>query len=178
MGKQICFFANETDINNMISIIKQKNGIIIIEDGYELNEFELLNITNQEYCRQRFKHNNFFIKLISSKTEFNYYPKNERKCIDEMVSDVIQFGVCKPVMQKDGYFEHGRFWYQTKYLINGKNIIKSKDIELLYNSLRNYIIKNYRKSRNKLWYIGPDTYIKYKQGLFIPCSLNTLIEFI
>jgi len=66
---------------------------------------------------------------------------------------------------KDNHVEHGRIWYQTQYY-DAMGVIKKKHKRLIdqYNNYKKWILKNYRISKCRDFYIGEEAYKLYKSG--------------
>lgn len=221
MGKQICYFAKQKDINELIVYIYMLKGKIIGSESKELSEEELQLLYDYDFCQERFGKNKFWITKPGFKLVLKKYGGVE--AIDELSSEVIEFSLCTPQLEKEidtspvdnnfrkgGYliiddsdeyqrqiqelmknptyidnpnyikngYEHGRLWYAPEYYDDsGEKIHKSKELDTLYNALNRYIRKNYRISKTKFGYIGPDAYQRYLEGKFIPCSGRNKIEF-
>jgi hypothetical protein len=222
MGKQIRFFVTQNDVNELIKAIKLNNGIIVDSYGEELHNEELESIADYEYCEKRFWGSSFFIKLPSSKLAFSNYEKLDKKYINQLVSEIIQFNACAPhpkkvidrspvdnKFKKGGFivihdsekyhreleeymknplyidnpnyvingYEHGRFWYEPKYYDEeGKHRGKLKDLDGLFNNLSKFIKMNFKLTADKYYYIAPDAYKKYQEGVFVPSSGRNVIK--
>lgn len=83
-----------------------------------------------------------------------------------------------PNYVKNGY-EYGRVYYQTSYFDDTHDCMMSKSPELdsLYNSIKRYIYRMYKKGKDKFFCIAPNAYEKYLRGEFVPCSGNNRIFF-
>lgn len=74
-------------------------------------------------------------------------------------------------------FEHGRFWYTSDFYDDeGKKVRKSKELDKLFNGLSKFIKRNFKETKDKFAYIGPDAYEKYQEGVFVPCSGRNIIN--
>lgn len=178
MGKQTRFYTTENDIEQLVSFIIENGGTIINEDGYEPNEHELSNIGNQAFCANRFRFPSFFIKLPSSKLFYHYSEKIDRKCIDSLISEIVEFSPCRKNEKNSLWTQYGRIWYARQYYDkNGVIVEKSKELDVLFSKLHKYIRKNYKISEDKFYYIGPDAYAKYLEKIFYPSEGLYLIEF-
>lgn len=75
-------------------------------------------------------------------------------------------------------FEHARFWYSPTFFTSDNNVVrKSKKSDALFNNLKTVIKENFKLSKDKFAYIGPDAYEKYLLGTFIPCSGRNRLVF-
>ena len=170
MGRQVCFFATNEDLQSLIELVKSKGGIFV-------------NLRNEKL--EEFVNGQFFITLKNSKLSYwnnnKTLPYTEGQFIDRFSSEIVILDSCRRVEfpNKDPYgYEHGRFWYETSYFDNdGNTVKKSKELDLFFNSLKRYITKNYILSINKHWYMGPDAYQKYLEGNYVPYSGITPIKF-
>jgi hypothetical protein len=214
MGKQICFFVTQKDVNALVEQIHSYKAFVVNAEGQRLNDEDLLSIADYDYCQKHFGSNKFFI--VKPEFALCFYFNINKNTIDEMKAEVISFSLCSPQperivdtspvdnnFRKNGFividdsdeyqrqleelmknptyidnsnyvkdgFEHGRFWYSPQYYdVNGNNINKSKELDTLFNGLSKFVKKNFRQSKDEFAYIGPDTYEKYQEGVFIPCS--------
>lgn len=169
MGRQVCFFVSNKDLQDLVELVKSNGGTLI----NSRNEKQNTIISGQ-----------VFIVLPNSKL---YYWENNKlhnyeqgHIIEQLSSDIIAFSESRLTNDQKfpNWYEHGRFWYGTSYYDNDGNVIKkSKELDLFFNSLKRYITKNFTISVDKHWYIGPDAYKKYLDGTFIPCSGITPIDF-
>lgn len=221
MGRQVCFYITQFDVDDLIKVIYNKNGIIIDSTGKKLNENELKLMTDSNYYQKHFNSNKFFITKQELFLKYNF--ENNQKHINEIVSEVIEFSLCTPIPKKivdtsivyndfkrygftvindadkfheqmkelmnnptfidnpnycQNGFENGRLWYSQEYYNDEwQKVNKSKELTELFNSLKNYITKKYKLSKDKFAYIGPNAYDEYICGQFIPCCGKNKIFF-
>jgi len=177
MGRQILFFSVQADIDELVEEIIKKQGIVIYENGDSLSQEDLNNINDRNYRASHFKYSSFFIKLTDSNIKYNYYTNIDRKCLNTLISEVIDFNLCR--QGKELYsFQDSRLWICTQYYNEQKNLVKqSKPILALYNSLVKFIKKQYTISKDKFAYMGPYCREEYLAGRFIPCNNKVIIEF-
>lgn len=118
------------------------------------------------------------VKIIDTSSVDNHFIKNGYVVIDDsekyhgMMNELMKHPVyvLNPNYIENG-FEYGRLWYSPDCMSgNGIRTKKSKELHELYNALRRFIQHNYKLTKDKFAYIGPDAYEKYKQGNFVPCS--------
>jgi len=177
MGKQTRFYASANDVSQLVKEVRGWGGIFICEDGYELNDYEISMISDEEYCSSRFRYANFYIKLNSSRIDFVYYLEIDRRCINLSLSEVIEFSTCARAPRNSVCYEHGRIWYEPMNTIDrGMRKGESTAIDRLYIQIDIYIKRNYILSEDRFAYIGQDAMEKYHMGVFLPCSLHNPIR--
>lgn len=172
MGRQFMFYANQIDVDNLIQVVQKYNGIIINEDGSILDPDDLSHILEYEYLKQKFSYVGLYIKLENSLIEYNHHPSIHRTCLKMFESEVIQFSLPCP-RKNEKSFSWGRLWYAPKaYDTDGNILVKTNDLNILYNNIKLYVRKNYCLSQNKSSYIAPNCYELYKKGEYIPLTIN------
>lgn len=94
MGKQICFYGTQKDVNDIIEKIQLKYGVVIDGTGTVLSKTELNSIADWYYSKSHFGGNKFYI----TKQEFlpYYRTKTTEKSINELTFEVIEFSLCTP----------------------------------------------------------------------------------
>ena len=220
MGRQICFYATQKDVDLLIREMQRNGGIVIGYDGEELSKEHLSCIADYGFCENHFGGNRFLVTKNSFPLSHSVLEGEGE--INPVESTVIEFALCTPHppktidlslvennFRRDGFividdsdeyhrqmselmknptyidnpnyiqngFEHGRLWYSPKFFdSDGKNCSKSKELDGLYNGMRRFIKRNFKQTKDKFAYIGPDAYAKYKEGAFIPCSGRNRID--
>ena len=178
--------------------IKQEQFFILVNSDFSGNSFGMSQayIAKKEFDLFYNSYDNIEkINQISSEAiEFHTCPPSPAKTIDTspvdnnfkkggfiVVDDSDEFDrQMKELMKNPTYidnpsyvengFEHGRFWYAPEYYDDyGNKVRKSKELDILFNNLSKFIKKNYRLTKDKFAYIGPDAYEKYLEGSFVPC---------
>lgn len=170
MGRQVCFFVTKKDLQNLIDLVNA-NGGIMLNSRNEIQD----TLTNGQV----------FIRLNNSNLyywdDYKLYEYSAGHIINQQASDIISFSDCRLIDEQSKNicrYEHGRFWYAPSYYDNNEQLVrKTKDLEKFFNKLKRYIVKHFIISVDKSWYIGPDAYIEYKKGFFVPCSGNYQIKF-
>lgn len=89
MGRQICFFATQKDVDFLVREVEKKEGFILDFSGNALSQSELASIADEEYCQQRWGSNQFCVATKNSSITY----KNSK--IDVLSSDIITFSLCK-----------------------------------------------------------------------------------
>lgn len=172
VGQQVCFFAIQKDMDELFNYIYSKGGIVINEDGNELNEYDLAHIMDKDYLDNRFRFYGLYIKISTSKIIYDYYPSIDRTCLCDSKSDVLQLSIPQHMKDMDKYeFQYGRV-----YLFGIDNGNTAKTVKL-YDSIKYYIRKNYIIGENKWTYIGKNAYEQYKLGKYIPCCPRVPTKF-
>lgn len=176
MGLQTRYFATQEDMVELFKYIYSQGGIAINEDGTELTEYDIAHILDSVYMNNRFKFCSLYIKMSDSNIIYNYYPNIDRKCLNFLKSDVLQFDVPESKldqekMQKE--YHEGRFYFF------GEQYGNSPKTKSLYSSIKKYIIKNFISEKCKRGalnsYMGKNAFEQYKKGKYI-VSYNRVFE--
>ena len=182
MGRQICFFATPVDYFLILEHIVDIGWFFIDYNGEERSLTEIKQMIEDHYNYEG-KRLSFFISSKTLKIVKDSFPNFSR--IDEYCSEVIEISICSPpppnirgLITLPNQYESGRLWYTRQYYdYTGNTVLKSTEIDKMYNSLVRKIKKNSILSRDKFAYILPDAYRRYKEGIFIPCSGKISIIF-
>ena len=154
MGKQICFYGTQIDVNNIIDIIHQKNGVVIDGTGTVLSKTELNSIADWYYSESHFGGNKFYI----TKQEFlpYHHTKTTKKSIKEFPFEVIEFSLCTPSPAKvlDTSYVDARFTKEGFVVIDDSDEYHRLMNELMENPIYvcnpNYVENGFEHGR--LWY--------------------------
>lgn len=94
MGKQICFYITQKDVNTLIEQIYLQDGFVLDSTGTALSKDELFSIADCDYCKKHFNSNKFFI----AKQNFSlcYHANTAKRSIDEKKAEVVEFSLCTP----------------------------------------------------------------------------------
>lgn len=114
MGKQICFYASQKDVDALTEQIHRQGGLVVDTVGKPLSKDELQLISDYNYCKEYFGSNKFFV--VKSNPSLHFDSDTVKRSIDEMKAKVIEFSLCTPSPTRvidtssvDDYFRKGGF---------------------------------------------------------------------
>lgn len=147
MGRQIRFFTMNNDEDYFIQTIFNSSDKIVDSKGNSMTLGEI------KLCRL-----NLYIISPNSKI---FYTKNN--FINSINSDVIEYARNTVNIKKQ--VEYGRLWLETKYYDTyGNAVTKEKWLSAKFSKYKKWIVKNYRLSKDKDFYISEEAYKLYKSG--------------
>lgn len=162
------FFTAEKDLCELLEFVYANGGILIYEDGTEVEKSDWIHLPDEEYIEKKFRFYNWYIKLDNSYMKFGYAENIDRKSVDFFYSEVIKLSIPKwSRTVKDGYV-NGRIWYEYRYYDENGELKDTKYLDSFYNKIKRYITKNYRISEDKYFYIAPEAYKLYKENKYVP----------
>jgi len=140
--------------------------------GRQINFF-MLGKDLTEFIKKVFDNGDFFIDIYGQKVILENDIKSAKKIyisnphskilmsphnfVDASQSEVIDFMKCN-INQKN-MVSYGRLWIETYYFDdNGIIVKKGKQFNDWYASYVKFIKQNYQLSKNKGFYIGPETF--------------------
>ncbi len=92
--------------------------------------------------------------------------KNTFGFVNDYDSDVIEFMRCE-IRRAPNKLDDGRLFMRPRYYIDTEDssiaILKDKWFQDKYNAYKKWIIKNYRISKDKHYYIAKEAYQAYKE---------------
>ena len=94
MGKQVCFYASQKDVEALIDQIQRSCAIVVDASGSVLGSEALLSIADFDYCKEHFGGNKFFV--TKPDLSLLYYRHEGHIFIDQMQSEVIELSLCSP----------------------------------------------------------------------------------
>ncbi len=183
MGRQICFFATAKDYYILFDHIVNKGWVFIDRCGENISLERVKQMVQDNY-----DNNSSCLMVYITKKDFNikykYLDSNET-FIKTIESEVIEISICCPparnikgLVVAPNQYEHGRLWYERQYYDKNANmVIKSKELDKMFDSLARKVRANGIISETEFAYILPDAYKLYKEGRFIPCSGRNKINF-
>jgi hypothetical protein len=127
--------------------LKGNKELVLI--NYELQNGDVWKIKSYEEINSY----KFFIVHQNSRINFS----GEFISVD---SDIIEFVRSASNITKK--LDRGRLWIQTNYWFNGTSYNQLDLLIKEYEKLVRWIKKNYKKSIDGFWYIGPETYQMYQ----------------
>ena len=182
MGRQICFFATAKDYFAIFDYFVEKKWFFIDIHGEKIPINMVKNMVQSHY-----ESKGVALKIFATNDNLNLvtWTANHMKFVDTMFSDVLEIIICSPPARNirgltilPNQYEHGRIWYERQYYDrNGNIVIKSQEVDKMYNALVRRIRKNAVISKDKFAYILPEAYRLYKEGCFRPCSGIVSIDF-
>lgn len=175
MGKQICFFATPKDYFELFDHIVNKGWYFVDDYGESISLEQAKQMVQNHY-----DNNGLCLKIFATSKNLTFVKNigSHRDFVDTLLSDVIEIIVCSPpppnirdLVMLPNQYQHGRFWYERQYYdCHGNTVIKSTEVDKMYNSLVRKIRKKAVISKDKFAYILPDAYRLYKEELYFPCS--------
>jgi len=153
MYKQIYFFQTEKDFDEFVCLIHGASA-------------ELFSQWGEKYESLEFGNSLRFIRVIL-KGHKPIFDKGETR---SWISDSNNFVCFTSPHQKNNIVLTGDI-----SLINGGAYKEfRKEYAELYKELSSYIKKNYKKSKDKLFYAGPDFYAEWEKGNLKACGSLTV----
>jgi len=154
MGRQICYFITQDDINKLVEAIYLNNGIILNYNGKELTKEELTFLADYEIYKRNFGLHNICITRKDFKIIYNF--KKFKKWIDMFKSEVITFSLCTQRPEKiiDTSLVSNNFTRNGFLMINDRKEYDRQIAELMKNPTYidnpTYLQNGYEHGR--LWY--------------------------
>jgi hypothetical protein len=163
MGRQINIFMSEKDQIEFVQQILSLGDKLVDRKGNSLYSFYEIN---QAQYKVYILNSQIGPLLLSD------------GFVDDGKSTVIEFIKCA-FEENGGLVKEGRLYIRTEYLDENQNFVrKSEEFIKWYQKYKKYITKNYKISKQKTRYIGPNAYNDYQEGKykFISNSYD-LVEF-
>ncbi len=167
MGRQVTFFANQKDLDELFEFISSVGGIVINENGKAYNKKQLANITDDIYMKKYFRFPGSYIKLKKSHIKFGYAKKIKRKYIIGRESSVLELSLPYWIKNKTpdstGANLTGCRLYQYTYY--SSEYANSPEMHKLYDEIYGFIKKNYiaeNRLQSMKLYMGKHRFVEYK----------------
>lgn len=149
MGKQVQFYMSQLDASDFCKYLGSVSGASLIP--YWVINFNTLDLV-PDLANSSLTSSHFWIwnSKLSPTPKLNYIKEQRKWTIDDMHSEVIQFGLCHV---DRGIMRKGRLWVDLSGLVgeSGKERKKSAEFEKWYLCLVKWI-----KSEGKK--LGPSLY--------------------
>jgi hypothetical protein len=163
MGRQICFYMLDADELEFMQLIKDWGDSFIDITGN--------NSISKEYYEKKKA-----LYIVSPQSKII---KNTFGFVDDYNSDVIEFMRCELSLAPNK-LDYGRLWMDPRCYIDTEGsavvILKGKWFQDKYNAYKKWIIKNYRISKNKHYYIAKEAYQAYKEKGFKMMAGGPIVE--
>ena len=147
MGKQVRFFITLADELAFLSAVQNELGPLIIVANTSRTEQEVVA------SLQPVDSSNANLSLVRADdlddVISTYVVEQGVFCVDLFNSKVVQFNRCKPM---NGWLVPGRLWFEEK-MDRGK---KSADFRSWANKLLSWFEKNYSRTSDGLYFLGPE----------------------
>lgn len=198
MGRQTRFFATPVDLEELLSAIVKKGGVLLNHYGEEITlevamelirsyyagEIELIYPpkASPEVVRRRVD----AIAIPNAQLAIGH-SKSGTPYLDQSNSEVIEFSMngrwsppysprptADPLPAIENGYECGRFWYAKEGFDRDSGVWvpkpHEKELTKLFNFIHRTIRKTYRMDTSRSEYIGPDAYKGYLNGTYVPCQ--------
>jgi hypothetical protein len=158
MGRQIRFFMFVQDEQNFLEHIKQNKDFLLDGKGNRLGFEKIMEPVI-------YNGRTIAVEPVVYVASFESKIVKRDAFLDVSQSDVIEFWRCS--IRQEYQLWDGRIWYETRYFVENDEIYtKPEWLNKKYNEYKKWIVKNYKISREKDFYIGSQAYRMYKEEGF------------